>query len=76
MGRLGAVLDIAGIACSFAGVVLMLRYSLPFHLPQINGKALSEPGHVEDGRRNLIGLSGLMLFGFGTLVQIFAVLMQ
>lgn len=33
---MGAIIDIAGLACSFVGVVMMCRYSLPFHLPQIS----------------------------------------
>lgn len=73
---MGAVFDIAGLACSFLGVVMMTRYSLPFHLPPINGRALSEPGHVEDDRRNLIGLGGALLFTIGTVLQIFSALMR
>lgn len=75
---MGQILDIAGLTCSFVGVVLMTRYSLPFHLLPLNGfaRTLSEQGHVEDGRRNFIGLGGLLLFGVGTTLQIFAVLVR
>ena len=73
---MGQILDIAGLTGSFVGVVLMIRYSLPAHLPALNGKPLSEQGHVKDGRRNFIGLGGLLLFGLGTLLEIFAVVMR
>jgi hypothetical protein len=75
---MSAILDIAGIASSFLGIVMMTRYSLPFHLPPLpNGfHKLSEAGHVEDDRRNFAGLGGLLLFGVGTILQVFAVLMR
>ncbi len=75
---MGPILDIAGLTSSFVGVVLMTRYSLPFHLLPLNGfaRTLSEQGHHEDGRRNLIGLVGLLLFGVGTVLQIFVVVMK
>lgn len=66
------IFDVIGLAGCFVGIVMMTRYSLPGHLPQINGKEISEKGRVEDGRRNLIGLGGLMCLAVGTAFQILA----
>lgn len=75
---MGSVNEIAGLAASFVGIVTMIRYDLPFHLPPVPAlvRALTEQDANEDDRRNLIGLGGLLLFCVGTILQIFAVLQR
>lgn len=75
---MGSVLDITGLAGSFVGLLTMIRYDLPWHLPPVARllRALTEQESSEDDRRNVIGLGGLLLFFVGTLFQIFAVLVR
>jgi hypothetical protein len=75
---LGPIDEIAGLIASFVGIVTMIRYDLPFRLPPLPTlmRALTETDATEQDRRNLIGFGGLLLFGVGTMLQIFAVLMR
>lgn len=72
---MGAVLQIAGLAGSYAGLLTMLRYGLPYHLPPLPKlvRAMTEAEANEDDRRNSIGCGGILLFTLGIGFQMLAV---
>ena len=74
----GSVLDIAGLVGAYAGLLTMVRYGLPYHLPPLQKlvRAMSELEANEDDRRNLIGCGGVLLYTIGILFQGFGVLMK
>jgi hypothetical protein len=74
---MGAVLEISGLAGSYAGILTIVRYGLPYHLPPIlKLRPPTEAESNEDDRRNLIGCGGVLLYSLGVAFQIVAVLMK
>ncbi|MEP7241873.1 MAG: hypothetical protein ABI697_13390 [Devosia sp.] len=73
-----AVVTIGGYALNAIGVVLMVRYGLPYSLPILGllRKALTEKEATEEDKRHLLGALGFVLLALGTLLQIVSVVLR
>jgi hypothetical protein len=69
---------ILGYALNAFGVVLMVRYGLPYSLPILGliRKVLTEKEADEDDKRHMLGAIGLILLVFGTALQIVSVALR
>jgi hypothetical protein len=63
---------ILGYALNAIGVVLMVRYGLPYSLPILGllRRALTEKEATQEDRRHMLGAIGFVLLLLGTLLQI------
>ena len=70
-----AIVTIVGYALNAIGVVLMVRYGLPYSLPILGllRKALTEKEATEEDKRHMLGAVGFVLLVLGTLLQIVSV---
>ena len=70
------IFTIAGLAGAYGGILVMLRYDLPYHLPPLPSlmRALTETEATEGDRRDLIGCGGVLVYTLGVAFQIFGVL--
>ena len=78
-GSLGPTIAIVcGHVPNATGVVLMVRYGLPYSLPLLGliRKALTEKESDEDDKRHMMGALGLILLVFGTAIQIISVVLK
>ena len=68
---------VLGYALNAVGVVLMVRYGLPYSLPILGllRKVLTEKESDEDDKRHMLGAIGLVLLVLGTLLQIVSVIL-
>jgi hypothetical protein len=63
---------VLGFALNSIGVVLMVRYGLPYSLPILGmiRKALTEKEATQEDGRHMLGAVGFVLLSLGTLLQI------
>ena len=63
---------ILGYALNAIGIVLMVRYGLPYSLPILGllRRALTEKEATQEDRRHMLGAIGFVLLILGTLLQI------
>jgi hypothetical protein len=73
-----AVATVLGYALNAIGVVLMVRYGLPYSLPILGliRKVLTEKEADEDDKRHMLGAIGLILLVLGTAIQIVSVVLR
>jgi hypothetical protein len=72
------IATILGYALSATGVVLMVRYGLPYSLPILGllRKTLTEKEATTEDRRHMTGAVGFVLLVFGTMLQIVSVVLK
>jgi hypothetical protein len=69
------MIAVAGILFNAIGVLMLLRYGLPFPLPRLGIvlKALTSTEVREEERRHALGFIGLVAFVVGILLQLVSV---
>jgi hypothetical protein len=69
---------VLGYALNAIGVVLMVRYGLPYSLPILGliRKALTEKEATEEDKRHMTGAIGFVLLLLGTLLQIVSTVLR
>jgi hypothetical protein len=72
------IATVAGYALNAIGVILMVRYGLPYSLPILGliRKALTEKEASQEDRRHMTGAIGLVLLVLGTLLQIVSIVLR
>ncbi|MDO8360811.1 MAG: hypothetical protein Q7T08_12345 [Devosia sp.] len=73
---MGPIVGIVALVCNFSGIVLLVRYGLPYRLLALGTQFLtkmSEKDLSDDDRRKMLGFLGLVLLGLGTGVQIVSI---
>jgi len=67
-----------GYALNAVGVVLMVRYGLPYSLPILGliRKVLTEKEASQEDQRHMTGAIGLVMLALGTLLQIVSTILR